>query len=195
MRVFGDFLRDQKVTRRRHPRPQAENPFAKGNAPSGGPTFCARQKVGKERAKGGPPIMGSPFGILSLITGQSQPLNDPGRQSPELSGATHPRWRAAAVDDAVCPPIRALRGAVAKERDTKPKPSVSGFGLERRRNGMSLLSHLCGSKGYGICADVAAAKLEAASMQVCCAELSLPVLPSERERKYIETFGVYARLW
>ena len=29
-------------------------------------------------------------------------------------------------------------------------------------------------------------------MQVCCAELSLPVLPSDRERQYIETMGFYA---
>ena len=35
--------------------------FVKGNAPSGGPTFCARQKVGKERAKGGPPSWGPPL--------------------------------------------------------------------------------------------------------------------------------------
>ena len=30
-------------------------------------------------------------------------------------------------------------------------------------------------------------------MQVCCAELVLPELPSDRERKYIETMGFYAR--
>ena len=29
-------------------------------------------------------------------------------------------------------------------------------------------------------------------MQICCAELSLPVLSSDRERKYIETMGFYA---
>ena len=57
---------------------------------------------------------------------------------------------------------------------------------------MSLLSHLCGSKGYGICADEAAAKQGAKTMQICCAELSLPVLSSDRERKYIETMGFYA---
>ncbi|MBR2668134.1 MAG: hypothetical protein IKD96_08285, partial [Oscillospiraceae bacterium] len=76
-----------------------------------------------------------------------------------------------------------------------PEPSFSGSGLERRRNGMSLLSHLCGSKGYGICADEAAVMLEAGTILSCCAELSLLEVPSDRERKYIETIGVYARLW
>ena len=131
------------------------------------------------------------------MTGQSQPQNHPGRQSPALTGATHPRWRAAAVGDAGLlpvrtPPRRRNRGA---DYHTKPEPSFSGSGLERRRNGMSLLSHLCGSKGYGFCADEAAAKLDAETMQVCCAELSLPILPSERGRKVQKTIGFLAHLF
>ncbi len=48
-------------------------------------------------------------------------------------------------------PFPAPAGAACKvapywNRKTKPKPSFSGFGLERRRNGMSLLSRLRGSK-------------------------------------------------
>ena len=38
-----------------------------------------------------------------------------------------------------------------------------------------------------------AVMLDAHTIQVCCAELSLPVLPSDRERKYTETIGFYAR--
>ncbi len=158
--------------------------------------MCDR-KSPKNAPKGDPFPWGPPCGIPSTKTGKIQPHNHSGRQSPELTEATHPRFRAAAVGDAGLlpvrtPPRRRNRGA---DYHTKPEPSFSGSGLERRRNGMSLLSHLCGSKGYGICADEAAAKQGVGTMQVCCAELSLPVFPSDRERKYIETIGVYERLW
>ena len=147
---------DQKVTPRRAPRPQAEKTFfAKGGRPSRRAIlFCSHRKVWRKDAPKGNPNRRHACGrdITGLrrgdFKGDQSPLSNPlvsdgeipGRQSPELSGAAHPRWRAAAVGDGGCPPVRALRGAVAEEQDTKPKPSVSGFGLERRRNGMSLLS-------------------------------------------------------
>ena len=109
-------------------------------------TFCVRQKVTKERTKGEPLTMGFPLWNPLPYDRKSPPQNHPGRQSPELTEAPHPRWRAAVVDDAVWLPVRTLRGVGTEERDTKPKPSVSGFGLERRRNGTSLLSRIRASK-------------------------------------------------
>ncbi len=103
--------------------------------------------------------------------GTSPPLGNPqvsrrgfysGRQSLELTGATHPRFRAASEGDATN-----RRAAPAEAQEQR-----SGNRNDRAR---------------------AAAIVEAETIQGCCAELPLPVLPSERERKYIETMGFYAR--
>ncbi len=96
------------------------------NAPSGGPTFCARQKVGKERAKGGPPSWGPSCGIHSTMTGQSQPQNDPGRQRPELTQQPNalPRFcggKRGAAD--LHPPRRRNRGATTDSTEQERQRS------------------------------------------------------------------------
>ena len=164
------------------------------------PYFSARtEKYGEKMRQRGTPNRRHACGrdITGLrrgdFKGDQSPLSNPlaSRRGTEISLATTPAGRALNCPEQpnragalprratrpaaeTHPPRRSCRGA---DYHTKPEPSFSGSGLERRRNGMSLLSHLCGSKGYGICADEAAVMLEAGTILSCCAELALPALP------------------
>ncbi len=62
--------------------------------------MCDR-KSPKNAPKGDPLPWGPPCGIPSTKTGNAPPQNDPGRQSPELTGATQPRFRAPCSSRAV----------------------------------------------------------------------------------------------
>ena len=166
MRVFGDFLRDQKVTRRRHVPPPArrrESFFRKRERPFRGTYFlCATESRQRTRQRG-PPIMGSPFGIPSTMTGQSPPQNHPGRQRPEstLQPNALPRFcggKRGAAD--LHPPRRRNRGATTDSTEQERQRSK-----EQRQCKFAAPSCLC------------------------------RYFRQIEKRKYIETMGFYARLW